>query len=471
MHNDLDEQLKQMGKRPLSGKEKEMLWSRIERRLGKQTFFQKLADGILAPFYLKSRAAFAFALILIFAGSSVTTALAANNAKPGDFLFPFDIAAEKFQLIIASKGEQDKLRVKFAEERLDEVRIILAFENIAHASSSDTGDATASSTDDGSGTAASSTPPKHSKKAEKAIATALAHLEKAREILEEHGNAESLAALENVIDNFSSFYEETGDEHDGIEKIKEVKIKIKEKKNKIEIDIRVNDDGKSANGKGKNKNEKKIRISTENDSDDDDNEQNDSDEQEEDDDDGDDEDDEDNTHKNRGKGNTDKKVTVCHKGNTITVSKNALPAHIFHGDTEGSCGHKDEDDDDGDDEDEDDNDDEDDSTATSTPDTTAPVLSNILASIHASSTASTTADISWDTNEAATATLHYSVLPNLSDTLSATSTVTLFSDTLATSHSFALAGLTGSSTYYFLAISADEAGNAATSSEHSFETP
>jgi hypothetical protein len=34
----------------------------------------------------------------------------------------------------------------------------------------------------------------------------------------------------------------------------------------------------------------------------------------------------------------EKKVTICHKGKeSITISKNALPAHVAHGDTEGSC--------------------------------------------------------------------------------------------------------------------------------------
>ena len=32
-----------------------------------------------------------------------------------------------------------------------------------------------------------------------------------------------------------------------------------------------------------------------------------------------------------------KKVTICHKGKTITVSKNAVPAHVRHGDTLGPC--------------------------------------------------------------------------------------------------------------------------------------
>jgi hypothetical protein len=32
------------------------------------------------------------------------------------------------------------------------------------------------------------------------------------------------------------------------------------------------------------------------------------------------------------------KVTVCHNGHTITISKAALPAHLRQGDTAGACG-------------------------------------------------------------------------------------------------------------------------------------
>jgi hypothetical protein len=31
------------------------------------------------------------------------------------------------------------------------------------------------------------------------------------------------------------------------------------------------------------------------------------------------------------------KVTVCHKGVTLTISRNALDAHLAHGDTIGAC--------------------------------------------------------------------------------------------------------------------------------------
>jgi hypothetical protein len=32
------------------------------------------------------------------------------------------------------------------------------------------------------------------------------------------------------------------------------------------------------------------------------------------------------------------RVTICHKGRTITVSQAAVPAHLRHGDTVGACG-------------------------------------------------------------------------------------------------------------------------------------
>jgi len=34
---------------------------------------------------------------------------------------------------------------------------------------------------------------------------------------------------------------------------------------------------------------------------------------------------------------TDKKVTICHKGQTLEVAEPALQAHLNHGDTVGPC--------------------------------------------------------------------------------------------------------------------------------------
>jgi hypothetical protein len=40
---------------------------------------------------------------------------------------------------------------------------------------------------------------------------------------------------------------------------------------------------------------------------------------------------------NAAQGQYGKKVTICHKGKTIKVSKHALRAHLRHGDTLGPC--------------------------------------------------------------------------------------------------------------------------------------
>ena len=39
----------------------------------------------------------------------------------------------------------------------------------------------------------------------------------------------------------------------------------------------------------------------------------------------------------KGTGKGREKVTVCHKGETITVAKPALKGHLKHGDTQGEC--------------------------------------------------------------------------------------------------------------------------------------
>jgi hypothetical protein len=41
--------------------------------------------------------------------------------------------------------------------------------------------------------------------------------------------------------------------------------------------------------------------------------------------------------KGKGKGKDKQKVRICHNGQTITVSKTALKAHLKHGDTTGAC--------------------------------------------------------------------------------------------------------------------------------------
>ncbi|MES2014354.1 MAG: Ig-like domain-containing protein, partial [Patescibacteria group bacterium] len=93
------------------------------------------------------------------------------------------------------------------------------------------------------------------------------------------------------------------------------------------------------------------------------------------------------------------------------------------------------------------------SGATFTVDNTAPSLSAI-----ASSTSVTTATVTWTTDESSDSKVSYS-------TVSGTYTTSTSSASSLTSHSLGLTGLSMSTTYYYVVVSADAAGNISTSSE------
>ena len=92
-----------------------------------------------------------------------------------------------------------------------------------------------------------------------------------------------------------------------------------------------------------------------------------------------------------------------------------------------------------------------------TPDTTAPVISNI-----ASSTTDTTATVTWDTNENASSSVRYGTSPGVYTGIS--------SSTADLSHSATLTGLSRDTTYYFSVLARDPSGNVSTSTERSFKT-
>ncbi len=81
----------------------------------------------------------------------------------------------------------------------------------------------------------------------------------------------------------------------------------------------------------------------------------------------------------------------------------------------------------------------------------------------ASSTQATTATITWDTTAEADSTVWYG-------TSSSSYTMSTSSASFVTSHSLGLASLMPATTYYFIVVSKDDSGNAATSTEQAFMT-
>ncbi len=65
-----------------------------------------------------------FIAILVALGAGGTV-VASDSARPGDLLFPIDRAVEEFSANFASAEGKAELKVKFAEERLDEIDSIL----------------------------------------------------------------------------------------------------------------------------------------------------------------------------------------------------------------------------------------------------------------------------------------------------------------------------------------------------------
>jgi len=102
-------------------------------------------------------------------------------------------------------------------------------------------------------------------------------------------------------------------------------------------------------------------------------------------------------------------------------------------------------------------------TATSTPDTVVPIISEITAT----STTATTTQIKWLTNEKANSKVWYATATPV---VAATPTAAASSSDYVSNHAITLSDLTASTTYYYLVTSADKSGNLATSTEKSFTT-
>lgn len=101
-------------------------------------------------------------------------------------------------------------------------------------------------------------------------------------------------------------------------------------------------------------------------------------------------------------------------------------------------------------------------TTLATPDTTAPVISNI----QETDIASTTAKISWTTNESSNSKIWYGT----TTPIVTTGDPTQISTSMVTNHEMVLTGLTASSTYYYVIGSSDSSGNTGKTTEDSFIT-
>ncbi|MDP2789255.1 MAG: DUF5667 domain-containing protein [bacterium] len=120
--NNLEENLKKIKIRDIGEEDKESLWHRIitARVMEEQKKSWLLSISIFNFNNMNKLIVGALALVLILGGGSMVAA--SNSAVPGDFLFPVDLAIEKLQLKFIGEDGKTELKLKFAEERVAEIK-------------------------------------------------------------------------------------------------------------------------------------------------------------------------------------------------------------------------------------------------------------------------------------------------------------------------------------------------------------
>ncbi|XOB40635.1 MAG: fibronectin type III domain-containing protein [Candidatus Nealsonbacteria bacterium] len=414
----IEKKLKMVQPKPLTQAEKNVLWLKIEKGIKEDVRQHSYFPQPLIFFGLRPRFVFASLLIVVLLGGSVATMAASDNAKPGDILYPIDIMLEKVQLVFSTNRKKDSLYIQFAEERLSEAKIILAFVESDDFDISDE---------------ATTTPPikerksqkfnlKRIKRAGNALTIALENLEQTKIIFEEKGNMVAMLAIDKIIEELTGLAENHVSDLDNfeteIEYNDEKKLEIKTSRDKLKIKFNLGQE-KKYQRRGE-----EIEMETELENDDE------------------------NENSNQQGEQGREKVTICHippgnpdKAHTIIVARAAVETHLNRGDIPGPC---------------------EEDTATSTSDTIAPLISEI-----ASNASTTMAEISWDTNEPSDSKVWYSTTTPL--VISETTPFVTSTD-LVTNHTVSLSNLTASTTYYFIVSSTDAAGNFVTSIQSSFTT-
>ncbi len=132
MESEFEKKLKRVKPKGLSKEERNMLWSNITESVSAEAYMQahkKSQSTVFNVFHGFKRARYFIAAVLagIFLSGGFATVAFADNSRPGDLLFPVDLAVENIRIWFAPEDERDELRIRFASERLDEVKNLLGF--------------------------------------------------------------------------------------------------------------------------------------------------------------------------------------------------------------------------------------------------------------------------------------------------------------------------------------------------------
>ena len=415
--------LKEMKKETLSHEEKVSLWNAISTKLQTRSSLPTIIN--IKYFMIKKRFVPILISVFLLVGLASGTTALANGSAPGDFLYPVDRAAENVRIAFASKENKTTLRLAYSVERVEEAEHLLAVNNVTLAS------VTATTS------VATSSSPRNLENAKRGLAIALAYIEESKQKFEDAGNTSAVETLNLVAARLSDLADNQ------LADLEKISVKINSNENKDKIEIRAISDSIKTKFKFEEKKNGNVNIEfststisnkggeNSNNKNDDADSQGKRDEDKKDNKKDNDEDDEDGD-------DNDKKITLCHKGKeTITVSTNALWAHLKHGDTKGTC-------------------------SNNGNQNNAPAFSSV-----SSNPDKTSAKITWHTSENTTGTVWYGIS---SPVVIATSTSHVDDSNNNSNHEVTLTGLTPDTLYYFVIIAKDSDNNTTISSERNFHT-
>jgi hypothetical protein len=116
--NNIEKKLSRMRFVKMKESEKDSLWNTIVIGKSKNESVQYSRNLLFNNFKINMIAAIV-SLFIILGGGGV--AVASNASQPGDTLFPVDLAVERLQLNLAGEAKKSELKVRFANERVEEI--------------------------------------------------------------------------------------------------------------------------------------------------------------------------------------------------------------------------------------------------------------------------------------------------------------------------------------------------------------
>ena len=242
MISDVEKKLSSIKPRKLSQKERRILWSEVQTGIvsarvsahhSDRYRFYNIQVVRYLYIYLQKKKVAAIGLVAIgLVLSSSVIVMSANSARPGDFLFPIDLAAEKVQLAFSAKKNHNVLKVRFSEERLEEVKEILKEAEQADLSLGTEVTINTSATSSTTTTTTSQTTRKNDERINNALVITLDYLEKTKSEAEADNNNSSTEAIDGLINELMTVAEKRASLPQRFD------AKIKDNRNKTRVEIK-----------------------------------------------------------------------------------------------------------------------------------------------------------------------------------------------------------------------------------------